>query len=207
MNSTTQWAARVCCATGLAVLSCFAAPRSSCAEEGFVLSTASSPSIAIGYEKGRLGIYAGAGFRWQKRGYAYGGSIVLNERDTSESVAVVMPSLNLRYLGRSETLPWYLTIGVRRDVPVHASASGYGDGSVPYDDSEVEDRLKSENRQTFVDGGIGVRAGLTERLFLGGELGAYYSFYSSDLESNTFRSNSEGKYLSTYFRIVAFLYL
>jgi hypothetical protein len=196
----------VCSALALAVLSCSLQPPSSSAEEGFVLSTASSPAISIGFEKGRLGIYAGAGFRWRKNTYSYSGDVVITERDTSESVAVVIPALTLRYLGRSETLPWYLAVGVERDVPVYTSATGYDEGNFPFGNSEVEDRLDSENRQTFIDGGLGVRAPLTDRLFLGGEFGVYYAFSKSDLESDMYRSSSETKYMGTYLRVLAFFY-
>jgi hypothetical protein len=197
--------------TGAVVLLLFCCAQSSpsLGGDGLVLDATSSPAISIGVEKGSLGIYAGAGFRWTKDdSFTDPGSQFFEPIDTSSSVVVVIPALTLRWLNDWGAIPGYLLLRAEKSVAVSASASGYDSFSAyPYSDSAREELLKSQNSPWSISGGLGVRAPLTERLALGGEFGVGYYFRESVLDSESYKSDYSSHTVSTFFRLTMFVYL
>ena len=200
---------RVRRAAVILVLPCSLLSTTALGGEGFLLSATSSPALSIGFEKGWIGIYAGAGFRWSEN---LGESITYDPvndgfvlSDVRTSATVVAPALSLRLLSPSTTLPGYLAMQVEKDIPVATSADGFGgDANAAY-----EEYLQSQNSMLRISGGLGIRVPLSERLSLGGEVGVWFSTVSVELPSSLqFGAvDDERNFVSTYFRLAMFLYL
>lgn len=183
-------------------------PSTPCSgEEGFVLSAASSPSLAIGFEKGWLGVYLGTGFRWQEE---LGESVVpdpvnggLTRTDTRQSVTVIAPSLSLRVLSSSASLPGYVTVQVEKDVAVASSATYDGDSN-----AGVEELLKSQNSTLSFSGSLGARLPLSDRFLIGGEVGVLFRHRRVEIPpSLRFESWDETNGVDSFFRLTMFMYL